>query len=166
MTDMLKNEAIKGPTPKRSKRVLAGAALGVLLLAGGSFFGIRAANDYRSEIAAMEASAAAYYDAAEEQQQLAADAAERAQSAAEDASESVASLEAAEAEAAAEAAAAEAAAASNVSKGLTPDGKCPAGTVAGEVHDDGTEGLCAPTGPGGQPCAEYTGDVCTAWLKP
>lgn len=165
MNEMLKTEAAKGPTPKRARWVLPVAGAAVVAVAVGGFFGVRALNDYRADIEAMQTSAQEYYDAAAEQQQLAREAAEEAQGYADAASESTDSLEAAEAEAEALAAAQAAQAAANVSNGLTPEGKCPAGTVAGEVNDDGTEGLCSPTGPGGRPCAEYTDNVCTAWLR-
>jgi hypothetical protein len=161
--EMMRSEIAKKQSPKRSRLVIAGASLGVVLLAVGGFFGVKAANDYRSEIEASQAAAEdARADALEikaQTQQLVDEAAASAEAAQEAVDSKAAAEDAAAAVAAAQAA-------TNVSNGLTPEGKCPAGTTAGEVREDGTEGLCSPTGPSGQPCAEYTDNVCTAWLKP
>lgn len=116
-------EALKAKTgerPKRRKLAVVGSAVaGVALIAGG-ITGVNAANAYRADIEAMQASAEEFYDAAAEQQVLAQDAADSAALSAVAASESVTSLEAAEAEAQAVADAEAAAEAARVAQSAQP----------------------------------------------
>lgn len=118
MTDqMIRDEIAKGPHPKRSKLAIAGAAVAVVVVAGGAFFGIRAINEVQADIAADKAAALEYYEAAEEQARIAQEAADEAAQSVTAANEAATAAEAAEAaaeaQAAADAAAAAAAAAEN-----------------------------------------------------
>lgn len=152
--------------PRRNRKLLltAGIAVAALVIAGGIYAAveIRSLND---QLAAYDTQAAEDRTVAAEQAAAAAKSAEDAAASAEAAQAATDSLVAAEEAAAAEAAAVEAQRAANVANGLTPEGKCPAGTTAGQVDDNGVESLCAATGPGGKVCAEYTDNVCTSWLK-
>lgn len=173
MRDALTNHTRK-PVGKRT--VIIGAVIAAVVLTGGGI-GTKALIDYRTAIEASQEAAADYYEAADQRVAEAGAAALAAQEAAETAQAATDSLVAAEEAAAAQAAAdeaarvaAEAAAAANNNSsggGTAPsNGKCPAGTAPGQIDSDGTESLCAPTGPGGATCAEYDGPTCTSWLKP
>lgn len=164
---LIKGEIEKNRAPKRTKIAYA---VGTVVAAGLVVGGVFGVNAYRAEGDAKVSAAQEFYNAAAEQNELAqAAAAEAADSAqtAEDAATAAEAEEAAAAAAVAAQQAAEAVKAANVSRGLTPEGKCPAGTKAGEVHDDGTEGSCSPTNQQGQPCVAYNdANECIAWYKP
>lgn len=162
----MKIEAERGPSPKRSKTAIVLWTVGTVALVGAAVFGGKIAVDYRDGIQASQVAAETALEQADQRADDAQAFAAEAADSAEAASAAVTSVQAEEAAVAAQAAAVEAAKVAYVAKGLTEEGKCPAGTKAGEVNADGSEGLCAPTGPQGQECAEYTDNVCTGWLKP
>ena len=91
---MMRAEIAKGPTPRRTKLAIAASALGVGVLVAGGIFGVSAANAYRADIQAMQASAEAYYEAAEGQAELAQAAAESAAVSAQSAEDAVTVAEA------------------------------------------------------------------------
>lgn len=145
--EVLKAAAAKGPSPRRSKLLVGGVALVVAALVVATFFGVRAVNDYRADIEAMQTNAQELYDAAAEQRQLAQIAADEAQGYADAAGESVDSLVAAEAEAAAIAeaeAAAEAARAAQADAADNGPVRCPAGSSANS-NDGVNDTSCFPT---------------------
>jgi cytoskeletal protein RodZ len=161
--EMMKAEFKKGQHPKRNKLAIAGGALVVVVLVIGGVVGVKAANDYRAEVDAKLTAAQDYYAAAVKQNELTAQAASEAEQSAQDAQDAA---DAASAHEAAVKAAKKAAVADHLAKGLTADGKCPGGTVAGSVDADGIEGNCQPTN-NGQPCVAYNDqNECTTWYKP
>lgn len=171
MRDALTNQTRK-PASKRT--VIISAVIAAVVLTGGGI-GTKALIDYRTDIEASQEAAADYYEAADQRVAEAEAAAITAQEAADSAQAATDSLVAAEEAAAAQAAADEAArvaaeaAANSKSNGgnAGTNGKCPAGTKANAVDENGIESNCEPLNSEGQQCVAYDdNNNCTAWYKP
>jgi hypothetical protein len=155
----------KTKTRNRKRTLLAGigATLASAALIAGSMFVVATTANASEQAAADRASAQELYDAAEAQHDLALQAADDAALSAQQAEEAVTI---AEAKQASQIATERAVQSKYASQGLTSDGKCPYGTTANQVNEDGTEGNCSQNGPNNKPCVAYNDDnVCTAWLK-